>query len=86
MSYAYLIASVGIGLIFFLIVFLYQRRRSQTGSGHSWLSYVLLWPLIFDADKAKRGDRFMTKREWFGWGIVVLIGVLAAIFTPSKYH
>ena len=86
MGYAYLIAAIGIGLLGLLVVYLHQRRRSQTDSGHSWLSYILLWPLILDADKAKRGDRFLTKREWFGCGVIVLIALLAIFFTPSKYH
>jgi hypothetical protein len=44
----------------------------------------LLWPLLLDADKDRREGRFFTKREWFGWGLVVSIIVLAIIFTPSR--
>jgi uncharacterized membrane protein HdeD (DUF308 family) len=86
MDYEYLIAAVGIALIFFGVLYLYQQRRSESDAGHSWLSYIFLWPLLLGADKEKRGDHFLTKREWIGWGVVVLIAVLAIAFTPSSPH
>ena len=82
--YAYLIAGIGIGVGALAIVYLYQRRRSQTAAGHSWLSYVLLWPLILDADKSKREGRFLTKREWLGWGLVALVVVVAVFLAPHR--
>jgi len=82
-QYGYLIAGIGLGGAFLVLVYLYQRRRSQTDSGHSWLSYVLLWPLILDADKARREGRFLTKREWLGWGVVLLLTILFIVFNPS---
>jgi hypothetical protein len=82
--YAYLIAAVGLGILYLGAIYLYQRRRSQAGTGHSWLSYVLVWPLILDADRAKREGRFLTKREWLGWGLVVLIVIVAIVLTPNR--
>jgi hypothetical protein len=82
-KYIYLIAVIGLCVVFFVAIYIFQRRRSATRAGHSWVSYLLLWPLILEADKDKREGRFFTKREWFGWGLVVLIIVLAIIFTPS---
>ena len=60
------------------------RLKAPKIVGQSWLSYLLLWPLIFDADKGKREGRFLTTREWIGWGLVVLIAVLAVILVPSR--
>ena len=82
-QYGYLIGGIGLGVAFLVFVYLYQRRRSQTDSNHSWLSYVLLWPLILDADKSKRDGRFLTKREWLGWGVVLLLIILFIVFNPS---
>ena len=83
-GYAYLIAAIVLGVAALTAIYLYQRRRSQAGTGHSWLSYVLIWPLVLDADKSKRDGRFLTKREWLGWGIVVLLVVLAIVLVPSN--
>jgi hypothetical protein len=82
--YAYLIGVVALGVVGLGVVYLYQRSRSQAGTKHTWLSYVLLWPLLLDADKAKREGRFLTKREWIGWGIVLLLIALAIALTPSR--
>lgn len=82
--YLYLIVGIGLGVAFFLGLYIYQRRHSGKDVGHSWVSYLLLWPLILDADKGKRDGRFLTKREWIGWGVVGLIIVLAIIFTPPR--
>ena len=82
-QYGYLIGGIGLGVAFLVFVYLYQRRRSQTDSNHSWLSYVLLWPLILDADKSKRDGRLLTKREWLGWGVVLLLIILFIVFNPS---
>ncbi len=81
-GYAYLVAAIVLGVAVLTAIYLYQRRRSQ--AGHSWLSYVLIWPLVLDAAKSKRDGRFLTKREWLGWGIVVLLVVLAIVLVPSN--
>ena len=81
--YAYLIVGVTLGVLYLVGIYLYQRRRPQTGGARSWLSYVLLWPLVLDADKDKREGRFLTKREWLGWGVVLLVIVLAILFAPA---
>jgi hypothetical protein len=39
---------------------------------------------VLDADKDQRGGRFLTKREWLGWGIVLLLIILGVVFTPSR--
>ena len=80
-EYAYSIAGVALGVIFFVVMYLYHRHRSRTNSAHSWMSYLLVWPLFLDVDKDKREGRFLTKREWLGWGLVILIAALAVAFT-----
>jgi hypothetical protein len=82
--YIYPLGAIALALLFFFVLYMYQRRRSQPGAPHSWLSYLLLWPLILDADKDKRDGRFLTKRELLGWGLVVAISVLAIWLTPRK--
>jgi hypothetical protein len=82
--YAYLIAAVGLGIVGLGVVYLYQRHRSQAGAKQTWLSYLLIWPLILDADKSKRDGRFLTKREWLGWGLVLLLIALAILFTAPR--
>jgi len=58
----------------FAIVYVVQSRRHSAGDQrHSWVSYLLLWPLILDADKSKRAGRFLTRREWSGWAVVGLL-------------
>jgi hypothetical protein len=83
-EYIWLVAGLSLVVAFFVALYIFQRRRSGTGAGHSWASYLLLWPLVLDADKEKREGRFLTKREWIGWGIVVLIMLFVAVFTVSR--
>jgi hypothetical protein len=83
-SYVWLIVVAGLGVLGLVVIYLYQRHRSEAGTKHTWLSYVLLWPLVLDADKDKREGRFFTTREWIGWGVVLLLIALAIAFTPSR--
>jgi hypothetical protein len=46
-----------------------------------WFHYLLLWPIVLDADKDKRNGRLLTPREWLGWGIVAVVIVLAVALT-----
>ena len=43
-DYAYLLFAVGLGVVGLVLVYIYQRRRSQTEAKHGWMSYVLVWP------------------------------------------
>jgi hypothetical protein len=83
-AYAYLIGGIALAIVSVVALYLYRRRRSQDGSGGTWLSYVLLWPLVVDADKSKRAGRFLTKRECVGWGVVLVLIVLAVLLSPSS--
>jgi hypothetical protein len=85
MSHWYFIVGILLAVGFFAVVYMIQsRRRSNGGQKHSWVSYLVLWPLILDADKPKRGERFLTRREWFGWAIVGLL-IAAGIFVNSRF-
>jgi hypothetical protein len=80
-EYAYLITSIVIGVGGLVLVYFVQTRRNASGeTKHSWLSFALLWPFILDADQSKREGKFLTKREWLGWGLVGVIVVAAIIF------
>jgi hypothetical protein len=80
----FLIGVVALGVFGLVGAYLYQRRRSQARTKHTWLTYVLLWPLVLGADHTEREGRLLTKREWLGWGIVFLLIVLAVVFTPPR--
>lgn len=83
-EYTYLIAGVALGIVFLLTSYFYQRHRVRTNAGHSWLSYLLLWPLILDLDKSKREGHALTKREWLGWGFVLLFLFAVFVFKLSQ--
>ncbi len=57
------------------------RKARGRKTRRPWSHYWLLWPILLDADKEKRNGRLLTPREWFGWGMVGLVIVLAVIFT-----
>ncbi len=59
-----------------------SKRRVASGSGsRSWLDYLLLWPLLFEASSSvNRSQRLLTNREIIGWLIVVLLMVVVMAF------
>jgi hypothetical protein len=83
-GYWHIVVAILLAAWAFATVYVIQsRRRSNKDQGHSWVSYVLVWPLILDADKSKRGERFLTQREWFGWAIVGLL-IAVGMFVGSR--
>jgi hypothetical protein len=81
-QYAYLIGAIALGLALLGVVYLvYTRSPTAPDQRRPWLHYLLLWPLILDADKSKRGGRLLTTREFLGWGIVALVALAAIAFT-----
>lgn len=84
-SHWYLVVAV-VATVGFLI-WLFNRRTGvrEEASKRSILDYILVWPLLLS--KKKNGvisERGLTKREWIGWILVVLVAVLAVLFTPRK--
>jgi len=77
--YWYLILGAVIGVTALWLVLGGRRKEGQTRIS----SLFMFGPFGPNVDRylAKRGG--LTKREWFGWGIVVLVAVLAIIFTPA---
>jgi hypothetical protein len=78
----YLASALALGIGGRILMYIVQARGTKRHSKkRPWHRYLLLWPIVLDADKEKRDGRFLTNREWLGWGIVVLIVVLAVTFT-----
>ena len=78
----WLLLGVPLGIAVLVAILFIQRRRVTDGKAtYSWLDYLLVWPLILDVDRGKRGNRVLTAREWIGWSIVLVVAVLAIIFT-----
>lgn len=72
---------VGMVLIVCLAGVAYVRRLRQGPRRRMWIDFLLLWPLILDVNTKDRDGNPFTKREWAGWAFVLLIIVLAIIFT-----
>jgi len=83
-QYGYLIA--GIGMFALLVAVIYLGRSSQStksGRSRSWVSYLLLLPLVLDADAPKRKGKLFTGREWLGWAVVAFIILCGVLFSNS---
>ena len=81
-DYAYRLIAIGLGAAALVAVYVIQRHRVAAGERkHPWVTYLLIWPLILDANQTKREGKLLTAREWIGWSIVLLAAVLAIIFT-----
>ena len=81
-NYAYLIAFLVLGIALLVAIYVVESRRAmRTGKKRPIISYLLIWPLIFDADRSKRNGSFLTIREWFGLIAVGLIIACAIAFS-----
>jgi hypothetical protein len=81
-QYSYLIATLALAVAGLALVYAIQTRSAgRSNERRPWFHYVLLWPLVLDADKAKRDGRFLTPREWIGWTVVGLVIALAVALT-----
>jgi len=67
-------------LVLAVIYFGQSRYPPKRGERRSWLSYLLVWPLVLDVDASKRKGRLFTSREWFGWAVVALIIFCGILF------
>jgi hypothetical protein len=79
-QYSYVIGGVLLFLASALAIYLARARRVSAPPKRSFLDYLLLWPIILEADQDKRGGKFLTGREWVGWLAVVLLIVGAILF------
>lgn len=76
-----IVALILVGGFAAAVYFVQSPRGSSVKREHPWVSYLLVWPLILDADSNKRAGRFFTRREWLGWLVVVALvafGVVVA--------
>ena len=81
-QYIYLIIGIFIVITFPITLYFFQKDQNKRAKvKRTWASWMLLLPIILDADRDKRHGRFLTKREWFGWAFVGLIVIYAIIFT-----
>ena len=80
-QHAYLFGGVILLVVGAFAAYLYATRQRTETQERSWIDYVLLWPLILDANKIERRGQFLTKREWLGWLAVGLLIICAIIFT-----
>ena len=80
----YPLGAIALGFTFLCLVFLFERRRARLGKPHTWLSYLLGWPLILDVDREHRAGRVLTRRELMGWGLVLAVAILAIWLTPQR--
>ena len=81
MKYAYM---VGLLVIVFAVLLGTYFLQSRQGVGfkqkHRWVSYLLVWPLILDANKKARGGSVFTGREWLGWVAVAALIAVGVLF------
>lgn len=77
----YLIAVIVLGAAGLALVYMAQTRWSRAERPRRpWVHYLLIWPIVLDADKEKRRGRFLTTRKWVGWAVVALLIVLGVAF------
>jgi hypothetical protein len=76
--YWYMAVAIVIGAAWLWLFFVW-RRHSNESKGIAGI--LLFGPSLpaFDAYLRRRGG--LTRREWIGWAIVVLVGVAAVVFT-----
>lgn len=56
-----------------------SRQSRQRGRRSVW-SYILIWPLLFERAEQNDGGRLFSKRELVGWGLLLLLIVVAVSF------
>jgi hypothetical protein len=57
-----------------------QSSMTENKSKYSIWDYLLVWPLILKRDSTTRGSKFLSAREFIGWGIVITLIVAAVVF------
>lgn len=79
-----LVCVIGVALIVTLV--LYARKSEPVREIRFKWHYLFLWPLLFDwlQKDPKRAGVLFTKRELIGWGLVLLLVVVAIIINPAR--
>ena len=75
-----------IGVAFIAALVIYARTSKPVGEIRFRWKYLFLWPLLFDwlQKDPKRAGVLFTKRELIGWGLVLLLVVVAIIINPAR--
>ena len=76
----YVILPAALGLLAIWLVLRPRKEGDRSPRTSTLLIFGPFGPAI-DRYLAKRGG--ISKREWFGWGIVLLVAILAIIFAPG---
>jgi hypothetical protein len=80
-QHAYLLLGLALGEFGVWLTFFRARRTSrEVPVGIGRIVWGPFWPSLSNY-LAKRGG--FTRREWIGWGIVLLIALLAIFFPPG---
>ena len=66
-----------LGAVGSYFVAIHQTRRR--GRRSVW-SYILIWPLLFERAEQRDKVRLLSKRELLGWGLLLLLIVVAVSF------
>ncbi len=81
MKYAFLVGLFLIVAAAMLgIYFLQSRQGAALKQKHPWVSYLLVWPLILDANKVGRAGHLFAGREWLGWAAVATVIAVGVLF------
>lgn len=76
------ILALGIGVL--IVAVLRAKREGTSPKSRSLLDYMLLWPLLLDLERERdpaREAQLFTKREWIGWGLLLVLMLVAVITT-----
>jgi hypothetical protein len=83
--YGYLIGGCVLGIVGWCLAVWYIKRTPAPDYRRFKWHYVLVGPFLFDllhAEIAKRGQ-LVTRRELIGWGIVLIIIIVAIFINPT---
>ena len=92
-TYGYLVGGILLLILLSLVVWWDQKRRleglkaTENAKPEFRWSYILGWPLLLDYLRYRDPQRqhiIFTKRELIGWGVVILVTILAVIFDLSS--
>jgi hypothetical protein len=78
-----------VGLLIVGLLFAWVRQRSSSKAGEEArfgvADFALLWPMLLTRrEGGKLVRRDFTRRELFGWAVVLLIVLLAVLFDSEK--
>ena len=77
--YWYLLVVIAVGaLAIWLVASASRNHGSGARRGLGWFAFGPFWPAV-DRYLARRGG--FTRREWVGWSVVLIVVIIAIVFT-----